>query len=282
MGTMIGRAFSMKPLVHEDHICCASRVGWPSRDHRRGSMLMEFVLTMPILLMLIMLIIQFAQIMVARQFVAYAAFCSTRSMLCSNPSEWDPKLNPKKERCTHQAARRVLAWVNIFGTPETAHLRGSEEGYLAVSAGDFSDIDDAPITYTTKLYGSKETHDVLVPGWGQIPESNSVDKRLEVECGPKIPNGKYAYSTVRYKFPLMIPVAGQMISFLAKHSADESLYMRSKTLMPGWTGEQELFDGVPYIELTETCVLPLPYSTANLPGGNTSGVDAAFNYTSYD
>ena len=37
---------------------------------KRGSMLMEFVLTMPILLMLIMLIIQFAQIMVVRQFVA--------------------------------------------------------------------------------------------------------------------------------------------------------------------------------------------------------------------
>lgn len=263
MGTMNGRA--ARPHAAAD---C------------RGSMLLEFVLTMPILFMLIMLILQFAQIMVVRQFVAYAAFCSTRSMLCSNPSEWDSK-NPKQFQCTHQAARRVLAWVNIFGTPETAHLRGSEEGYLSVSSGDFSDIQDTPLTYTSKLYGSKATHDVLIPGWGQIPESNSVDRRLEVECGPKIPNGKYAYSTVRYKFPLLIPVAGQMISFLAKHSADESLYMRSKTLMPGWTGEQELFDGVPFIELTETCVLPLPYSTANLPG-NAFGVGSAFDYTTYD
>ena len=256
---------------------------------KKGSILMEFVLTMPILFMLIMLVLQFAQIMVVRQFVAYAAFCSTRSMLCSNPSEFDSK-NPKQFQCTHQAARRVLAWVNIFGTPETAHLRGWEEGYAEVGAGDFSDIGDKSTeSYVTMMYGSSETHDVLVPGWGQIPESNSIDRRLEVEYGPRgfdgrfAPNGKYAYSTVRYKFPLLIPIAGQMISFLAKHSAEESLYVKSKASMSGWTGEEELFDGVPYIELTETCVLPLPYSTVNLPGGNSVfGVGTAFDYTSYD
>lgn len=247
---------------------------------KKGSMLMEFVLTMPILFMLIMLILQFAQIMVARQFVAYAAFCSTRSMLCSNPSEW--ALKNSKNNCAFQAARRALAWVNIFGTPETAHMRGWEEGYLSVGAGDFSDIGDkSTLSYLTTMYGDKETHDVLVPGWGQVPESNSVDDRLDVTCGPQIPNGKYAYSTVKYKFPLLIPVAGQMISFFAKHDAGESAYMRSRTLMPGWTGEQEIFHDVPYIELTETCVLPLPYSTAKLPG-NPLGVGSAFDYTSYD
>ena len=246
-------------------------------DSRHGSVLMEFVLTMPILFMLIMLVLQFAQIMVVRQFVAYAAFCSTRSMLCSHPSEWLSKNS--KNNCAFQAARRVLAWVTIFGTPETANLRSWDEDYISVSAGDFSDIDDAPIAYVTTVYGSKYTHDVLVPGWGQVPESNSVDRRLDVT--PGVNPGKYAWSTVKYKFPLLIPVAGQMISFLAKHSEDQSLYMQSRTLMPGWTGEQEIFDGVPYIDLTETCVLPLPYSTAKLPG-NPYGVGSAFDYTSYD
>lgn len=248
------------------------------REVKKGSMLMEFVLVMPILFMLIMLIIQFAQIMVARQFVAYAAFCSTRSMLCSNPSEWHPLLNPdKRDRCTHQAARRVLAWVNIFGDPATADRRSWDEDYLYVSAGKFSDVADEPISFVTTFYGSKDTQDVLVPGWGQIPESNSVDKRLEVT--PGISQGRCAWSTVKYDFPLLIPVAGQMISFLAQHSAEESQYMKSKALMPGWTGEQELFDEdpdeVPYITLTETCVLPLPYSTARLPV-------KAFDYDSYD
>ena len=225
---------------------------------KKGSMLLEFVLTMPILIMLIMFVIQFAQIMVVRQFVAYAAFCSTRSMLCSNPSEWDPELNPKKERCTHQAARRVLAWVNIFGTPKTAHLRGWEEKTLkSFNPSTFSDIDNTPLSYTTRVYGSKKTHDVVVPGWGQIPESNSVDDRLEVDVMQK--QGKYVASTVKYKFPLLIPGAGQMISAWVNES----------------DGKQALFHGVPFITLTETCVLPLPYSTANLP-------TSAFDYTSYD
>ena len=200
-------------------------------------------------------------------------------MLCSNPSEWDPYVKPdKRDRCTHQAARRVLAWVNIFGDPDTANLRGWEEGYLKVRAGSFSDVADEPIAYTTVIYGSKGTHDVLVPGWGQIPESNSVDKRLDVDSGPKIPNGKYAYSTVTYKFPLLIPVAGQMIGFFMHHSAGESQYMKSNSLPPGWIdslSDDEMLDGMPYITLTETCVLPLPYSTDALPRN-------AFDYTSYD
>ena len=254
-------------------------VGRSPRD-RRGSMLMEFVLTMPILLMLIMLILQFAQIMVVRQFVAYAAFCSTRSMLCSNPSEWMAKNS--KNNCAFQAARRALAWVTIFGTPESANLRSWDEGYLSVDASDFSDVVYDPISYATTIYGSKGTRDVLVPGWGQISESNSVDKRLDVS--PGITPGRCAWSTIKYKFPLLIPIAGQMIGFFTKHSAEESTYVKSNSLMPGWVdqlAEDEMLDGVPYIELTETCVLPLPYSTANLPG-NPFGVGSAFDYTSYD
>lgn len=246
-------------------------------EMKRGSMLMEFVLTMPILFMLIMLIIQFAQIMVVRQFVAYAAFCSTRSMLCSNPAEWHPLVkSDKRDRCTHQAARRVLAWVNIFGDPDTAKLRGWEEETR--SLGKFSDGGETTITYTTVIYGSEGTGDVLVPGWGQIPESNSVDARLNVESGPLVPNGRYAYSTVKYDFPLLIPVAGQMIGFFMHHSASESKYMQSKDLPPGWIDELEdgeMIHRMPYITLTETCVLPLPYSTVNLPIN-------AFDYISYD
>lgn len=242
---------------------------------------MEFVLTMPILFMLIMLILQFAQIMVVRQFVAYAAFCSTRSMLCSNPTEW--ALKNSKNNCAFQAARRALAWVNIFGTPETAQSRGWDEGYLSVGSGDFSDVGDATTgSFVTTIYGNSDTHDVLIPGWGQIPESNSIDRRLDVS--PGVNPGKCAWSTVKYKFPLLIPVAGQMIGFLLQHSAAESIYVRSKSLMPGWMdslSEDEMLDGMPYITLTETCVLPLPYSTVNLPG-NPIGVGSAFDYTSYD
>ena len=194
---------------------------------RKGTMLMEFVLTMPILFMLIMLVIQFAQVMLARQMVAYAAFCSTRSMLCSKPSEWQ---GSGKSSCAHQAARRALAWINIYGDPN-----GTANG-------------------------------VLVPGWGHVPESDSVDKRLNVTTS--ISQARYVKSTVAYKFPLLVPVAGQMVGFLSKDRAENSLYVSSETMMAGWTGETgDLVDEIPYILLTETCVLPLPYSTVNMPKG---------------
>ncbi len=198
---------------------------------RRGSVLMEFVVSMPVLVTLVFLVLQFAQIWTVRQLVSYSAFCATRSLLSAGPHEWAAG-KAKASRCDHAAASRVLAWVNEFG-------RGG---------------------------GAKS-----VPGWGEIPESAGVDNRLEVESS-FVP-GQYASSKVVYRFPLLVPVAGQMISFLARHSADESRYMEigSPSLM--WSGEEELFDGVPYIELTETCVLPLPFDPTAQPG-------MAYTYTS--
>lgn len=249
--------------------------------HRRGSMMVEFVLVMPILFMLIMGVLQFAQIMTARQFVAYAAFCSARSMLCSNPTEW--ALKNSKNNCAYQAARRALSWVTLLGTSETSNLRGVEEEELDFGVNDFVDIgiDLGRETYTTTMYGDSATHDVIVPGWGQVPESNSVDIRLNVTSG--VSQGKCVWSKVQYKFPLVFPVVGQMISWFAKgNSYKDSRYLKNNNLAAGgWTGEEELLDGVPYIELTETCVLPMPYSSASLPG-NPFGVGSAFDYTTYD
>ena len=243
--------------------------------HRHGSVLMEFVLTMPILMMLIMLLLQFAMIATARPMVSYAAFCAARSALCANPvdslnSDW---------RCngSFHAARRALAWVTNLGTEESREYRSAERGHLSFGAGDLSDMGDKSTeSFVTGMVGDENTHDVVVPGWGQIPESNSVDKRLSVETG--LYPGRYASATVTYKYPLLIPIAGQMIGWLTRHSWQDSAYVRSEALPPGWLDEVEpegLIDGMPFITLTETCVLPLPYSPVRLPLG-------AFDYNSYD
>lgn len=44
-------------------------------------------MTMPLLMMLVMLVLQFALIVTARQLVAYAAFCAARSTLSANDRE---------------------------------------------------------------------------------------------------------------------------------------------------------------------------------------------------
>ena len=60
---------------------------------KRGSILAETVVVMPLLLLLIFGIIQFAQVWMARQFVVYAAACAARAMtlagLSANSIAWD-------------------------------------------------------------------------------------------------------------------------------------------------------------------------------------------------
>lgn len=243
--------------------------------HRQGSMLLEFVLTMPILMMLIMLVLQFAMIATARPMVSYAAFCAARSTLCANPVD---SLNPDwRENCAFHAARRALAWVTILGTEESREYRSSETANIEVGSSNFADIGDTSTeSFVTVMKGDESTHDVVVPGWGQIPESNSVDKRLSVETN--LFPGRYAAATVVYQYPLLIPIAGQMIGWLTRHSWKDSAYVKSGVLPPGWLDEVEdggLIDGAPFITLTETCVLPLPYSPVRLPLN-------AFDYLSYD
>ena len=243
--------------------------------HRQGSMLLEFVLTMPILMMLIMLVLQFAMIVTVRPMVSYAAFCAARSTLCANPvdslnSDW-------RENCAFHAARRALAWVTILGTEESQKYRSFDTENIKVGSSDFADIGDTSTeSFVTVMYGDENTHDVVVPGWGQVPESNSVDKRLSVKTN--LFPGRSAAATVVYNYPLLIPIAGQMIGWLTRHSWKNSAYVKSGTLQPGWFDEVEdagLIDGVPFITLTETCVLPLPYSPDSLPLN-------AFDYLSYD
>lgn len=238
-------------------------------------MLMEFVLSMPVLVMLIMLVVQFAQIWTVRQCVAYSAFCAARSILCASPvdsmnSDW-------RQNCAFHAARRVLAWVTIAGTQSSASLRHYDTGNIASGSSDYADISDTSTeTFVSVIYGDLGTHDVMVPGWGQVPESNSVDLRLEVET--EVYPRHYASAKVVYRYPLLIPVAGSMIGWLSRHSWRQSANVRNGGLSKGWLqsdSNADLIDGLPFIELTETCVLPLPYSPVRLPLN-------AYDYTAYD
>lgn len=228
----------------------------------RGSMLMECVLVLPVQLLLVMAVVQFAQIWTARYVTSYAAYCAARATLSTNPAN--------HQSAAESAARRVCAWANLADLPE--RLMSSR----------------APDDHEGEL---------LVPGWGAIPNSASIDRRVDVVLGFmdqaadfKGRSSGVTAATVKFRFPLVTPLAGSMISWLAKHgsgaSGDSTAEYR---LVSGWTGEAEILEdersriarssqkdgsvkmdymeqGVfPYIELTETCVLPLPYSTSQLP-----------------
>jgi hypothetical protein len=188
-----------------------------------GSMLMEFVLVMPLLFVLIMGVVQMAHIWTARMVTHYAAFCAARATLTMNDMQaMVPGNAPER------AARQVCAWVAF-----------SDDG----------------------------TNEADVPGWGQVPHSAELAKRVRVRAMPSMLMGASWLSgaKVEFDFPLLIPVAGTMMGWLATHERADADYKVGS----GWTGQFDHgnYSG-PYITLSETVWLPKPYSTQRYPLGN--------------
>jgi len=105
-----------------------------------------------------------------------------------------------------------------------------------------------------------------VPGWGDIPHSAGLDKRVRARVmeGGTVGAPWLKGVEVEFDFNLLIPVAGTMIGYLSRNATGQSDY---KPVM-GWTGEHHhgAYSG-PYITLKETVWLPKPYSTARYPLG---------------
>jgi Flp pilus assembly protein TadG len=70
---------------------------------REGTVMLEFVVSFPIILTLILACMQFAHIWMARQVVHYSAFCAARATLVCNRGE--------RTEAARQAARQVCAWI---------------------------------------------------------------------------------------------------------------------------------------------------------------------------
>jgi len=182
---------------------------------KRGSVLMEFVLTMPIMIVLLMLVLQFGLVWIAREQTAYAAYCAARSSLSYAPIDQPAAAN--------NAAYLALAWVH-----------GASAGGILLS----------------------------IPGWGTIPNSGGMDKWVSVDLGNARGQNKQGrcVATVTYDYPLGVPVAARLISAINSR-------MKTDITLVGIQADEAKKNGHYYITLTETCVLPIPYSCANLPKG---------------
>ena len=177
---------------------------------KKGSVMMEFVLTMPIMIVLLMLVLQSGLIWIAREQTAYAAYCAARSSLSYAPAE--------QPLAANQAAQLALAWVN------GASVGGGEKS---------------------------------IPGWGGIPNSGGMEKWVSVQLGNA--QGR-CVATVTYDYPLGVPIASRLIS--AANSGKNT-----EISLIGGLADEAKKNGHYYITLKETCVLPIPYSCANLPKG---------------
>ena len=239
--------------IVQRHSLIAKQHGRHKFRQRRvaGSMLMEFVLTMPLLFIMIMGVLQVAHIWTARLVTHYAAFCAARATLTTN--EWlllalsiDPD-GPGSP--AHDAARQVCAWV---------------------------------------VFSDSEGDAFKIPGWGNIPHSAELKKRVRVtpRVGPAPLGGSFvgapwlSGATVQFDFPLLMPVVGTMMGWLAKNDSNDADF----AIGSGWSGQSDYTNndrigdtrvyGGPYLTLTETVWLPKTYSTKRYP----VSIDAIMNW----
>lgn len=265
---------------------------------RRGSVLMEFIMVAPLVTILISMLLQFSQIWIARAITAYAAYSACRSVLSANAAEADD--------VAQKAAELACSWMCLAGLPSTvsASAGGTSETVVLGRFHDRDDIDDSVTVDHDD--GSPLSGEIRIPGWGTIPGSDSASVRVEAEVLSRggAADGNVAMVKVKFKFPLLLPLAGRMISYFVKQSEDspgsgdlDPHDYGSHELAAGnnraWSGQEAVMYGngdlgirggeedvkfaqdgcFPAITLTDTCVLPMRYSAVNLRSGYPEGVD---------
>lgn len=251
----------------------------------RGSVLMEFIIVCPLMLILISAILQFAHIWIAREITAYAAFCAARAVLTAQAGE--------QNNAAQCAAEMACSWMALAGLSTTTVSEGETEevdvGYDKLyETSDSTGANDGNVTVSSDN-GERVVGELEIPGWGTIPGSDSVRKRVQTKVLKSGGTDGCACVAVRFKFPLLMPLVGRMISWtanVAEGDREETDYgfHNVEGGHDGWKGEHmamdddgELIDRTdeewgeggkfPVLLLTEACVLPMSYTGANLRSG---------------
>lgn len=119
-------------------------------------------------------------------------------------------------------------------------------------------------------------------GWGWLPNTKFLDQQVDVDISMTNLDPRGVICTVKFKALLTVPVAGRLISFFAKEDKSEdeqkwadSLDKQEYALNPAlldYSNEIELDGGdkkeklkLPYITLTSTSAVAIPYSTLKYP-----------------
>ena len=218
------------------------------KKNDRGSVLLEFIIVMPVLLLLIFGTVQFALILMAKQLTQYAAFNAARAAIVYNPKDYRVPNSSggggffESSGPVHEAAVTSLAF---FG---------------------FS--------------GGKEANKVEVPGWGKIPGSANIRNQVSIGSdsmdlmeAQQIPAVKV---TVIFRFPMLIPYAAEVIGYFhAGGNANDAWDLTgfSPAIEKNDNNDVTFSERMKSIKsgntlcftLSETCILPRPWNTTTFP-----------------
>ena len=166
---------------------------------RSGTVLMECVLVLPVLVTLIFAIAQFALIWYAQIMTHYAAYNAARAALVYNPAEYsDNGVFKSVSGPCWEAAVRSLAW-------------------MSSSAGN-----SGPVAYSH------------VAGWGLIPNSSQIANQVRINQSESEEQSDppCVKVCVDFEFPLLVPVLGRMIGCFVNGSDDDAIMLHAYSLHP--------------------------------------------------
>ncbi len=210
-----------------------------------GAALLEFVFCFPILFVLFLFAVQFAYIMITWQVVHYSAYMGARSAMTVN--------NIQRKSRAENVVKRILAVVSASPADSREAADRADDKYIRLD------------------------------GWGRLPNTKYLDQQVDVDIPLLDIDPRGVKCTVKFKMFLQVPVAGRIISFFAKEKKteeeskwqeklDNQAYALNPALLSQYANEMEVKGGdrkgdlkYPYITLTSTCVIPIPYATKFYP-----------------
>jgi hypothetical protein len=184
---------------------------------------METVICLPLILMLLTGIVQFARIWEARLFTRHAAYNAARAALVYNPADYGGSNGGKSFKFNSNsgpvwlAAVNTLAWKSHTSDANGRSLPGVGDGYF--------------------------------------PNSGSIEQQVRIVPGACFESNGVVKVTVQFAFPLIFPIF-------------DVNSVRGDSMAPDDVGGlvfDPLLDPWHTITLTESCILPKPWSTAWYP-----------------
>ena len=215
---------------------------------RKGAVLLEFVLCFPILLVLFFFAMQLAQIMITWQVVHYAAYMGARSSMVTN--------NIQRQSQAEKVVKRILAVVSASPSSSAQNKKDGKDNNK----------------------DSERTKDEYckLDGWGYLPDTKYLEKQVSVDIPLMDIDPSGVRCTVKFKMFLNVPVAGPLIAYFANPNKkdkdwekrlDDQAHALNPALLPDdpQTIEPEKDLKIPYIELSSTSVVNIPYGTKAYP-----------------
>lgn len=204
---------------------------------RRGTVLMESVLVLPLLSVLILATVQFALVWYAQIMTHYAAYNAARAALVYHPAEY------------------------------------SDNGVFFSSRGPCWEAAVTTLSWVSSSVGGGGSMYAVIPNWGVVPCSSHIENQVRLDpnaCTEGRSDEPCIKIRLTFDFPLHVPVIGKMIAYALNTTGDEDMWSPT-----GWSPGAGRYAAAEsarhptmqgdFIRLHAYCMLPKPWSTLRYP-----------------